>query len=255
MAVVYAGIIEAHRNAIETTEDLDQVTQDMLMQAGRQAGPPAGAIPPVRPRPPRGTRRLADHRRRQVREVGRLPRQEEALARPGGPAQPGRLKSQVATFGHAGRAPRRRQVVGGGRRRPASSRRCAAGREQTVMPHHPFVRRQRRERSSPAAGPCTMARATARLRLVNGFGAQLQQVIQGQDLRPVRVGHPRGLIMHGGDRGLQLVGADFAGAAPRRPARFPRRSASGPIAPVLFGQRHHRPSRGCGPPVAHRSAA
>ncbi len=39
MAVVYAGIIEAHRNAIETTEDLDQVTQDMLIgrQAGRQA--------------------------------------------------------------------------------------------------------------------------------------------------------------------------------------------------------------------------
>jgi len=34
--VVYAGIIEAHRGAIDTTEDLDQVTQDMLIgQAGQ----------------------------------------------------------------------------------------------------------------------------------------------------------------------------------------------------------------------------
>ncbi len=34
--VVYAGIIEAHRNAIETTEDLDQVTQDILIGQSRQ---------------------------------------------------------------------------------------------------------------------------------------------------------------------------------------------------------------------------
>lgn len=34
--VVYAGIIEAHRAAIETTEELDLVTQDMLIgQAGQ----------------------------------------------------------------------------------------------------------------------------------------------------------------------------------------------------------------------------
>ena len=34
--VVYAGIIEAHRRAIESTEDLDQVTQDMLIgQSGQ----------------------------------------------------------------------------------------------------------------------------------------------------------------------------------------------------------------------------
>ncbi len=34
--VVYAGIIEAHRNAIEETEELDKVTQDMLIgQAGQ----------------------------------------------------------------------------------------------------------------------------------------------------------------------------------------------------------------------------
>ena len=30
--VVYAGIIEAQREAIETTEELDQVTQDMLVK-------------------------------------------------------------------------------------------------------------------------------------------------------------------------------------------------------------------------------
>ena len=30
--VVYAGIIEAQREAIETTEELDQVTQDMLIR-------------------------------------------------------------------------------------------------------------------------------------------------------------------------------------------------------------------------------
>lgn len=34
--VVYAGVIEAHRAAIEATEDLDQVTQDMLIGQGRQ---------------------------------------------------------------------------------------------------------------------------------------------------------------------------------------------------------------------------
>jgi starvation-inducible DNA-binding protein len=34
--VVYTGIIEAHREAIETTDDLDHVTQDMLIaQSGR----------------------------------------------------------------------------------------------------------------------------------------------------------------------------------------------------------------------------
>jgi starvation-inducible DNA-binding protein len=34
--VVYAGIIEAHRGAIDTTEELDPVTQDMLIgQAGQ----------------------------------------------------------------------------------------------------------------------------------------------------------------------------------------------------------------------------
>jgi starvation-inducible DNA-binding protein len=34
--VVYAGIIEAHRDAIEETEELDKVTQDMLIgQAGQ----------------------------------------------------------------------------------------------------------------------------------------------------------------------------------------------------------------------------
>ena len=34
--VVYTGIIEAHRVAIETTEDLDPVTQDMLIGQGHQ---------------------------------------------------------------------------------------------------------------------------------------------------------------------------------------------------------------------------
>ena len=34
--VVYTGIIEAHRAAIETTEDLDPVTQDMLIGQGHQ---------------------------------------------------------------------------------------------------------------------------------------------------------------------------------------------------------------------------
>ena len=34
--VVYAGIIEAHRDAIEETEELDKVTQDMLIgQSGQ----------------------------------------------------------------------------------------------------------------------------------------------------------------------------------------------------------------------------
>ena len=34
--VVYTGIIEAQREAIETTEELDQVTQDMLIGQARQ---------------------------------------------------------------------------------------------------------------------------------------------------------------------------------------------------------------------------
>ena len=34
--VVYAGIIEAHRGAIDITEELDLVTQDMLIGQGRQ---------------------------------------------------------------------------------------------------------------------------------------------------------------------------------------------------------------------------
>jgi starvation-inducible DNA-binding protein len=36
MDVVYAGIIVAHRGAIDTTEDLDLVTQDMLIGQARQ---------------------------------------------------------------------------------------------------------------------------------------------------------------------------------------------------------------------------
>jgi starvation-inducible DNA-binding protein len=34
--VVYAGVIEAHREAIETTEDLDPITQDMLIAQSGQ---------------------------------------------------------------------------------------------------------------------------------------------------------------------------------------------------------------------------
>jgi starvation-inducible DNA-binding protein len=34
--VVYAGIIEAHRAAIDTTEELDLITQDMLIGQDRQ---------------------------------------------------------------------------------------------------------------------------------------------------------------------------------------------------------------------------
>jgi DNA-binding ferritin-like protein len=34
--VVYGGIIEAHRQAIDTTEELDQVTQDMLIAQSGQ---------------------------------------------------------------------------------------------------------------------------------------------------------------------------------------------------------------------------
>lgn len=34
--VVYAGVIEAHRKAIEATEELDQVTQDMLIGQSEQ---------------------------------------------------------------------------------------------------------------------------------------------------------------------------------------------------------------------------
>jgi starvation-inducible DNA-binding protein len=34
--VVYAGVIEAHRSAIEATEELDPVTQDMLIGQGRE---------------------------------------------------------------------------------------------------------------------------------------------------------------------------------------------------------------------------
>jgi starvation-inducible DNA-binding protein len=34
--VVYAGVIEAHREAIETTEELDPVTQDMLIAQSAQ---------------------------------------------------------------------------------------------------------------------------------------------------------------------------------------------------------------------------
>jgi starvation-inducible DNA-binding protein len=34
--VVYAGIIEAHREAIDTVEELDPVTQDMLIGQARQ---------------------------------------------------------------------------------------------------------------------------------------------------------------------------------------------------------------------------
>ena len=34
--MVYTGVIEAHRAAIETTEELDPVTQDMLIGQGHQ---------------------------------------------------------------------------------------------------------------------------------------------------------------------------------------------------------------------------
>ena len=75
--VVYAGIIEAHRRAIDITEELDPVTQDMLIgQSGR-----AGAVPLVRPRPPGSAGRIADHRERQHREDGGPARQDTAAAK------------------------------------------------------------------------------------------------------------------------------------------------------------------------------
>ena len=39
-------------------------------------------------------------------------------------------------------------------------------------------------------------------------GHPLQQSVEREDLRPVGVGGPRGFVVDGGDRRLQLVGAD-----------------------------------------------
>jgi hypothetical protein len=79
--LVYAGVIEAHRKAIATTEDLDPVTQDMLIAQGWAAG----AVPVVRPGPSRGPQRVSRHHRGQDRAAGRRPRPQEVgpVQRPG----------------------------------------------------------------------------------------------------------------------------------------------------------------------------
>ena len=65
-------------------------------------------------------------------------------------------------------------------------------------------------RSRPARGPCTIASATARLRVTVGPGAiALEESIELDDLRPVDVLRRRRLVVHGGDRGLQLVRAEW----------------------------------------------
>ena len=64
--LVYTGVIESHRKAIDATEDPDPVTQDMLIgQAGA-----ARAVPLVRAGPPRELRRRAVDGRRDAREDG-----------------------------------------------------------------------------------------------------------------------------------------------------------------------------------------
>ncbi len=65
--------------------------------------------------------------------------------------------------------------------------------------------------ASPAAGPCTSASATARLSVTVGFGAtRSSTAVEREDLRPVGEVGGRRLVVDGGDRGLELVGADRA---------------------------------------------
>ena len=65
--MAYGGVVEGHREAIDKTESIDPVTQDLLIEQSERAG----AVPLVRPRAPRDAGRRARDRGRQEREVGR----------------------------------------------------------------------------------------------------------------------------------------------------------------------------------------
>ena len=71
--LVYAGVIESQRKAIETTEELDPVTEDMLIGHSRAAG----AVPLVRPRPPGDPEWPAEDHRHPHRGPSGLPHPQE----------------------------------------------------------------------------------------------------------------------------------------------------------------------------------
>ena len=65
--LVYRGVISDHRAAIDEVDELDPVTQDMLIGQTEKLG----AVPLVHPRPPREHRRRARDRGRDGRDRGR----------------------------------------------------------------------------------------------------------------------------------------------------------------------------------------
>ena len=126
-----------------------------------------------------------------------------------------------------------------------------AGRDQPVVPGHSLIRLECRDNLEAGRGPAHHGHGhravEGRERVRRG---EFQQVVEPEDLRPVGVGHRRGLVVDGGDGRLQLVGTDLA--ARQRPGD--ECHALGdlrlvPAAPILLVQRDQLPGRpGAGQP-------
>ena len=171
-------------------------------------------------------------------------------------AEPRGARLEVALLGDARRAARRGSVAVAGRGVVAGHlEQVGADRVEAVVVGHAIVVVERREQVEAGARAVDHRH---RDRVVEGdhrVGRHaLEQLVEREDLRPVGVLRGRRLVVDGGDRGLQLVGAE-RGARQRvgdeRGALLDVGAV--PEAAVLLGQRDQRAvGARCGPGAARR---
>src|SRR6266508_2402255 len=160
------------------------------------------------------------------------------------PVQPGGAQREVALLGRAGGHLRRPQV--------GLARRCDVARTfEQVCPYgfeavgvgHPVVGVEGAEQGEAGLRAVHHGQGDGAAERGYRSGRHLgEDVVQGEDLRPVGGLGGRGLVVHGGDGGLQLVGADGHGPQGGAEQRLAFGDAGGvPQVAALLGERHDRP--------------
>jgi Glycosyl transferase family 2 len=125
----------------------------------------------------------------------------ETLLRTRALPETGGLEGQVTPLGDAGGQASGLEVVGGRRLGLAGQfLQVRAGSEQPVMAGHPLVGGQPGQDLQPGGRAVHHGQGHRAVEGGERVGrGQLEQVIKGQDLRPVGIGHAFGLVVHGGD--------------------------------------------------------
>ena len=81
-----------------------------------------------------------------------------------------------------------------------------------VVPGHPFVVVERRQEFEPGLGPLHHRDRDRAVERDHRIGRDpLEEVVEHEDLQPVGVRFLRGFVVHGGDRGLELIRAERRG--------------------------------------------